>query len=36
VLELMEKGFTKVTCLRGGLEAWSQAGGPLAKPAQQQ
>lgn len=34
MLELQVKGFTKVACLLGGLDAWSKDGGKLvnAKP----
>jgi rhodanese-related sulfurtransferase len=31
VLTLLAKGFTKVACLRGGLDAWSKAGGEVIK-----
>lgn len=30
-LQLIEKGFSDVKCLRGGLTDWQQAGYPVAK-----
>ena len=32
-LQLIEKGFADVKCLRGGFAEWQQAGNPVAKGA---
>ncbi len=31
MLTLQAKGFTKVACLLGGLDAWSKAGGEVVE-----
>jgi rhodanese-related sulfurtransferase len=31
VLELQEKGYKNVTCLLGGLAAWTRSGGEVVK-----